>query len=227
MTRAVNAAARALIERNEGCVLQAYRDIVGVLTIGYGHTANVYPGQRITQAEADAMLDRDLTAEFAPAVEAALAGHPCTDNQFGALVSLAYNVGVGGEAHSTVQRLHNAGDYHGAAQAFLMWDKAGGRVVPALLRRRQEEAELYVMPDSAVLTPPGAIIPDPVLPDTAAIPAPQPAVTDADAVAAVMALQRTLVALKRYRGAVDGILGPQTAAAAMAAYSANPGVKFP
>lgn len=147
MARTINAAARALIERNEGCVLHAYRDIVGVLTIGYGHTAHVTPGQSITQAQADALLDADLTAEFAPGVETGLAGHPCTNNQFGALVSLAYNVGVGGEEHSTVQRLHNAGDYLGAANAFLMWDKAGGRVVPALLRRRGEERALYLTPD--------------------------------------------------------------------------------
>lgn len=211
MTRSVNAAARALIERNEGCMLIAYRDIVGVMTIGYGHTKGVYAGQKITQAEADALLESDLTDEFVPGVEAALAGHACTDNQFGALVSLAYNVGVGGESHSTVQRLHNAGDYHGAADAFLMWDKAGGRVVPALQRRRGEERTLYLTPDAAVATPP------------ATQPAPAGQITDADAVATVKALQQQLIALRRYRGSPDGILGPQTAAAAMAAYSAARG----
>jgi lysozyme len=147
--RAVNAAARALIERNEGCVLHAYRDIVNVLTIGYGHTANVTPGQTITQAEADALLESDLVNEFAPGIETALAGLPCTDNQFGALVSLAYNVGLGAIRGSTVIRLHRAGDYDTASNAFLMWDRAGGKVVPALLRRRGEERALYLTPDGS------------------------------------------------------------------------------
>lgn len=147
--RAVNAAARALIERNEGCVLHAYRDMVNVLTIGFGHTANVSPGQTITQAEADALLNTDLETEFAPGVETALAGLPCTDNQFGALVSLGYNIGIGALRGSTVIRLHRAGDYETAANAFLMWDKAGGRVVPALLRRRGEERALYLTPDGS------------------------------------------------------------------------------
>ena len=133
------------------------------------------------------MFADDLNTKFAPGIEAALAGHPCTDNQFGALVSLAYNIGLGGEAHSTVQRLHNAGDYQGAAQAFLMWDKAGGRVVPALLRRRGEERALYLTPDGAsAAAPQSAVITGPILNDVGkvgapaqphAIPAPPPTKT--------------------------------------------------
>lgn len=177
MARPVNSAARALIERNEGCVLHAYRDIVNVLTIGYGHTANVTPGQSITQAEADSLLEGDLENEFSPGVATALAGLPCTENQFGALVSLAYNIGVGAIRGSTVMRLHKAGDYETAANAFLMWDRAGGKIIPALLRRRGEERALYLTPDGseAITTVPNPVQQPHLAPDQRTAPARRPA----------------------------------------------------
>jgi lysozyme len=137
-------AGRELIERNEGCRLTAYQDIVGVWTIGYGHTEGVQPGQTITQAEADRMLSDDLAKVYGPGVQLAIGDAPTTQSQFDALVSLAYNIGVVGVAHSTVMRMHKAGNYRAAADAFLLWDKAGGEPVAALGRRRREEAQLYL-----------------------------------------------------------------------------------
>lgn len=146
MSDPVNQATIDLIKRNEGCVLHAYRDSVGVLTIGYGHTGDVYPGQVITQAQAEALLRQDLQT-FENGVDDVLADIDTSDNQFGAMVSLAYNVGLGNFKHSTVLRLHNAGDYSGAADAFRMWNRAGGIVLQGLTRRREEERTLYLTPD--------------------------------------------------------------------------------
>ena len=138
-------AGRAFIERNEGCRLDAYRDIVGVLTIGYGCTGrDVHEGMTITQAEADQMLRDRLAHDFEPSVNHVIGNAPTTQGQFDAMVSLAYNIGVGGFAKSSVLREHKAMNYEAAAAAFVMWNKAGGRVVRGLTRRRQEEAQTYI-----------------------------------------------------------------------------------
>lgn len=139
-----------IIKRNEGCRLTAYRDVVNVLTIGWGHTGpEVRDGLTITQAQADAWLASRLANEFEPGVLKALAGAPVTDNQFSAMTSLAYNIGVGGFAGSTLARQHRAGNYQAAADAFLSWNKAGGQVLAGLDRRRGEERALYLTPDAA------------------------------------------------------------------------------
>ena|SRR6266851_5728607 len=141
-----NEAALELIKRNEGCSLRAYFDPVGVLTIGYGHTGKyVTPGQVITQEEAEDLLRLDLR-HFEYGVDDALGD--ATDNQFGAMVSLAYNIGLGAFRRSTVLRDHNAGKFAEAAEAFLMWNKADGKVLPGLVRRRYEERALYLTPDA-------------------------------------------------------------------------------
>ena len=140
----VSATGRALIEKFEGCVLHAYQDVVGVWTIGYGHTEGVYEGQVITQADADQMLSDDLDHEYGPGVQAAIGDAPTTQAQFDAMVSLAYNIGIGGFAGSTVCRQHRAGNYLAAADAFSLWNKAGGKILPPLARRRVEEEKLYL-----------------------------------------------------------------------------------
>jgi lysozyme len=137
-------AGRAMIERFEGLRLEAYRDIVGVWTIGYGHTGpDVTPDRVITKEEADELLSHRLATEFEPGVEHAVAG-VATQGQFDAMVSLAYNIGIHGFAGSHVVIHHLAGEYDAAADAFEMWDKAGGRVVEALHNRRVEEAQVYL-----------------------------------------------------------------------------------
>ena len=141
----VSPAGRAMIERFEGCRLTAYKDIVGVWTIGYGCTGPaVHVGEMITQAQADDMLSTRLANEFEPGVLKAFGNAPTTQGQFDAMVSLAFNIGVHGFAGSSVARLHKLGKYDEAADAFLLWDKAGGRVVEALSRRRAEEGQMYL-----------------------------------------------------------------------------------
>ncbi|MDE1715762.1 lysozyme [Chromobacterium amazonense] len=132
----------AIIQKFEGLRLTAYRDIVGVLTIGYGHTGpDVTPGLTITQPRAVALLQQDL-AKFEAGVSR-LVKVPLSQNQFDALVSFSYNLGLGSLQNSTLLRLLNAGDYVGAAGQFILWDKAGGKAVPGLLARRTAEQALF------------------------------------------------------------------------------------
>lgn len=139
-------AALEIIKRNEGCRLRAYQDVVGVWTIGYGHTGrDVGTGLLISQEMADGLLARDLE-KFEAGVDR-LIWYDCTENQFGAMVSLAFNIGLGNFRKSTVLRKHNADDYQAAADAFLLWNKAGGKVFAGLDRRRHEERSLYLTPD--------------------------------------------------------------------------------
>lgn len=146
--RKVGPKAKALIHHFESCSLKAYNDAVGVPTIGWGMTyypdgRKVQMGDQITQAQADEMADTIMRRDFAGPVDASLGDSPTTPAQFGAMVALAYNVGVGNFRKSSVLRRHLAGDHAGAAAAFAMWNKAGGRVLPGLTRRRAAEAALY------------------------------------------------------------------------------------
>jgi len=102
-------------------------------------------GDTITIAQAEKLFDKD-TDRFEAAVERL--APVANDNQFAALVSFAYNVGEGegGLETSTLLKLHNAGDYEGAAKEFARWKYSGGRVMKGLIRRRAEEAELYRRP---------------------------------------------------------------------------------
>jgi lysozyme len=130
----------ALTESFEGCRLEAYQDQVGVWTIGYGHTRGVFMGDHCTQLQAQEWLMQDIAA-----CENDVNTHvkvPLTQGEFDALVDFAFNLGCASLNGSTLLRLLNAGDYHGASEEFEKWDHAGGKVVAGLLRRRlAEEAE--------------------------------------------------------------------------------------
>lgn len=131
----------ALIKASEGLRLKAYLDPVGIPTIGYGSTgSHVAMGKAITHAEADALLRKDLE-RFERGVSE-LAGE-MTPGQFSALVSFVFNVGLKALEESTLLRLHRAGDFVGAAAQFGRWTKAGGKVLPGLVKRRAAEAALY------------------------------------------------------------------------------------
>jgi len=146
------------IARSEGCRLRAYRDIAGVWTLGWGETEGVQPGDVWTQAQADERLCSRLT-EFAQDVAAVLI-RPATPHQLAAMVSLAYNIGMGWEGfakprgakdgfrQSSVLRAHNAGSPLAAARAFGLWNKArvGGVLeeVRGLTARRARESALYL-----------------------------------------------------------------------------------
>src|SRR6185295_3259 len=106
-----NAAGSNLIKRNEGSKLTAYVCPAGKLTIGYGDTGpHVFHGMTISQKEAEELLAKRLEREFEPGVLKLIGDAPTTLNQFSALVSLAYNIGLGGLGRSTVLRKHIEGD---------------------------------------------------------------------------------------------------------------------
>jgi lysozyme len=137
----ISTAGIALIKQFEGCRLEAYLDSVGVPTIGYGSTEGVTMGDKITQDEADALLLEDLV-RFEKCVNEHV-DVPITQEQFDSLVCFAFNVGCGALIGSTLLKLLNAGNYNAAAQQFLRWDKAGGKVLAGLTRRRQAESDLF------------------------------------------------------------------------------------
>jgi lysozyme len=137
-----------VLKHYEGCRLRAYRDSVGVWTIGYGDTENVTEGLVITQQEAEDRLERRLDRDFEPGVRAAITA-PMRQEQFDAMVCLAYNIGVGAFSNSTLVKLFNAGDIQLAADQFLRWDKAGGKSLKGLRRRRAAERALFLGANAA------------------------------------------------------------------------------
>jgi len=165
MTRMVNADGLALIKQWEGLKLQAYRDVAGILTIGYGHTGGVRAGQVITADQAEAMLVIDLE-RFEKTV-AALVKVPLSDNQFAALVAFTFNVGERAFATSTLLRKLNAADYASVPGELAKWNKAwvNGRLVPVdgLANRRAAEAGLWARGEfvssntAPVAAPPGPV----------------------------------------------------------------------
>ncbi|MEL6604354.1 MAG: lysozyme [Cyanobacteria bacterium J06614_10] len=134
-----------LIKSFEGLRLNAYRDAVGIWTIGYGTTRAVRPGMTISEDEAVSFLQQDL-ARFEKSINEAVR-IPINDNQFSALSSFTYNVGPGAFRSSTLLRLLNQGDIRGAADQFPRWNKAGGRALAGLTRRRNAERLLFLGED--------------------------------------------------------------------------------
>lgn len=139
--REMGTAGLEIVKQFEGCELSAYRCPAGIWTIGYGSTGpHVKPGLVITPQRAEALLQEDL-ARFEAAVDNAAPG--ASQNQFDAMVAFAFNVGTTAFTKSTLLRKHKAGDFAGARAEFARWNKAGGKVLPGLTRRRAAEAALY------------------------------------------------------------------------------------
>lgn len=140
----------ALIKRFEGCRLTAYPD-PGTggdpWAIGYGWTGKVdgkpiKPGMKIDDATADRLL-RTGVVSFDQAVSKMLKVS-VTQNQYDALVSLAYNIGTRALSTSTLMKKLNAGDVKGAADEFLRWNRSGGKVMAGLTNRRKAEREVFL-----------------------------------------------------------------------------------
>ena len=125
----------------EGCKLTAYQDSVGVWTIGYGHTKGVYDGMTITQDQAEQMLLSELE-EYEGYIKD-MVTVPLTQNQFDALVVWVYNLGPTNFRNSTLLKELNAGNYNAAGQEITRWNKAGGKVLAGLVKRREAEAQLF------------------------------------------------------------------------------------
>lgn len=133
-----------LIKKFEGCRLAAYKCPAGVWTIGYGHTgADVRSGKIITQEEAEKLLRTDLKLHCNNVSQ--LVRVPLTQNQFDALVSFEYNVGYAALKNSTLLKLLNANKYKEAAEQFGRWKYAGGKILMGLVRRREEEKQLFLL----------------------------------------------------------------------------------
>ena len=134
--------AKSLIKRFEGLRTLAYKCPAGKKTIGYGRTKNVKMGDSITFDQADQFLSEDLL-EFEAAVDR-LVTVPITENQRGALVSFAFNVGVHNLAGSTLLRLLNESKYDEAAEQFIRWNKVKMVELRGLTLRRQAEKALFL-----------------------------------------------------------------------------------
>lgn len=138
----------ALIKQFEGFLSKPYLCPAGVPTIGYGST--YYPDGKkvtlrdnpVTEADATAML-RSMLVQYENGVERYVQV-PITQGQFDALVSFAYNLGLAALKGSTLLRLVNERNYVGAAAQFSRWNRAGGKVLPGLTRRREAERKLFV-----------------------------------------------------------------------------------
>jgi len=125
----------------EGCRLEAYQDSVGVWTIGYGHTKGVLEGMTITQEGAEQLLQTELE-EYEGYIEKYVTV-PLTQNQFDALVCWVYNLGPTNFKNSTLLKELNSGNYTAAGKEITRWNKAGGKVLAGLVRRREAEAKLF------------------------------------------------------------------------------------
>lgn len=136
-----------LIKEFEGCYLKAYKCPAGVWTIGYGTTepingVKIHEGMTITQKQADDLLIQNLKT-YESAVNKYVT-YTINQNQFDALVSFTYNCGTGALKTSTLLEKLNKGDVQGAANEFLRWNKANGKVLNGLVRRREAERKLFL-----------------------------------------------------------------------------------
>lgn len=139
--RKTNQAGISIIKDFEGFRAKAYVCPAGRLTVGYGHTRGVNPGDEVSPDVAEQYLMSDLA--YAEQVVETSIHVPITDNQFSALVSFVFNVGVVNFIKSTLLRVLNQGKYKEAADEFLKWNKAAGRVLPGLVKRRAAEQALF------------------------------------------------------------------------------------
>jgi lysozyme len=146
MTLLVTAQGIAMIKAFEGFRADAYLDIGGVPTIGYGETQGVKMGDTVTEAKAAADLKLRVDHDFAPRVLDALPKFrgSMSLNEFDALVSFAYNIGSAAFAGSTMAKLLEAGDVMNAAEQFAIWNHTGGYEVRALTKRRAHEMRVFL-----------------------------------------------------------------------------------
>ena len=131
-----------LVKSFEGFRAEAYKCPAGVWTVGYGTTENVHPGDVVNEQEAEELLMNDLT-EASGAIDE-LVDVPLTQRQYDALASLIYNIGREAFRNSTLLKMLNGGKgVHEVGAQFLRWNRAGGKVMPGLIRRRESERALF------------------------------------------------------------------------------------
>jgi lysozyme len=131
----------SLIKRFEGCRLKSYKCSANVLTIGYGHTSGVKETDTITQDEADKLLQEDVE-QFEKYVDDNVTVE-LGQSQFDALVAWTFNLGVGNLRESTMLKKLNSEDYASVPSEMKRWNKAGGKTLDGLIRRRKAESLLF------------------------------------------------------------------------------------
>ena len=139
----MNDAGLNIIKESEGLRLEAY-NLGGQWLIGYGHSRTAEAGMTITEAQAEQLLREDVRDSEDAVRRMVLV--PVNENQFSAMVSLAYNMGSGGFSRSTVLEALNEGDYEQAADNFRNHNRGGGEVIPHLTERREKERALFLTP---------------------------------------------------------------------------------
>ena len=132
----------ALIKKFEGCRLESYRCSANVLTIGYGHTGGVQENDVISQPEADKLLEEDI-AKFEDYVSDNVIVE-LNQGQFDALVAWTFNLGVGNLRQSTMLKKLNESDFASVPFEMRRWNKAGGKTLDGLIRRREAESLLFM-----------------------------------------------------------------------------------
>jgi len=140
---------KTLIKKFEGCKLEAYLDAVDVPTIAYGRTKDVKIGDICTQQQAEDWLEEELV-EYEGYVNEAVKVE-LTQPQFDSLVSWTYNLGPSNLNRSSMLRVLNTSDYDNVPEQIMRWNKAGGRVLPGLVRRREAEAEMFKGNDWSII----------------------------------------------------------------------------
>ena len=139
---AISAACLVGIATHEGYRSEAYKDAVGIPTLGFGETAGVKMGDKTTPERALVQL-LESTEKHADAIRQCI--HvPLYQHEFDAYVSLAYNIGAGNFCRSTLVKKLNAKDYAGACKEIRRWNKAGGQVLPGLVKRRDVEYRMCI-----------------------------------------------------------------------------------
>ena len=137
---AISAACLVGIATHEGYRSEAYKDTVGIPTVGFGETAGVKMGDKTTPERALVQL-LESTEKHADAIRQCIKV-PLYQHEFDAYVSLAYNIGAGNFCRSTLVKKLNAKDYAGACEEIRRWNKAGGKVLPGLVKRREAEYKM-------------------------------------------------------------------------------------
>jgi len=130
-----------LIKKFEGCKLKSYKCPAGVWTIGYGHTEDVKEGDIVSPQEADKLLRADVFKFEEYVADNVMVN--LTQNQFDALVAWTFNLGVGNLRNSTMLKKLNNADYTSVPFEMKRWNKAGGKTLDGLVRRRQAESLLF------------------------------------------------------------------------------------
>ena len=145
----ISAMGLELIKEFEGFSANAYLCPAKIPTIGYGNTfyangTKVKLGEQISKTDALELLEKVVNKDFADKIFP-LIKVKVSQNQFDAMVSLAYNIGVGNFSKSTLLKKVNSGDFDGASNEFLKWNKSGSKELLGLTRRREREKDLFKM----------------------------------------------------------------------------------